>query len=146
MIPAGTQSLPSDALVFFGASGDLAWEQIFPALQALVRRGALDVPVIGIARSRWTLEQLRARSRDSLEHHGGIDRGAFEKLCSLLRYVDGDYAAASTFDAIRHELGGAKRPLHYRTSDAHRVLGVGGYPGRPAVNGVPTRTRRVDGA
>ena len=113
MTEPATGPLPADALVFFGASGDLAWKQIFPALQAMVRRGTLDVPVIGIARSRWTLEQLRARARDSLEHHGGIDRGAFDKLCTLLRYVDGDYAAPSTFDAIRREMGGARRPLHY---------------------------------
>jgi len=106
-------SLPSDALVFFGASGDLAWKQIFPALQAMVRTGTLDVPVIGVARSGWTLEQLRARARDSLEHHGGIDRRAFDKLCSLLRYVDGDYGDARTFEAMRRELGRATRPLHY---------------------------------
>jgi glucose-6-phosphate 1-dehydrogenase len=108
-----TGSLPSDALVFFGASGDLAWKQIFPALQAMVRSGALDVPVIGVAKSRWTLDQLRARARDSLEHHGGVDRGAFDKLSSLLRYVDGDYGDASTFDAIHREMGSARRPLHY---------------------------------
>lgn len=104
---------PSDALVFFGASGDLAYKQIFPALQAMVKKGALNVPVIGVARSGWKLDQLRARARDSLEHHGGLDRGAFDKLSSLLRYVDGDYAAPATFDALRQELGQARRPLHY---------------------------------
>jgi glucose-6-phosphate 1-dehydrogenase len=103
----------SDALVFFGATGDLAYKQIFPGLQALIRRGALDVPVIGVAKSGWSLEQLRARARDSLEHHGGLDRGAFDKLSSLLRYVDGDYADAATFERLRRELGGAARPLHY---------------------------------
>lgn len=103
----------SDALVFFGATGDLAYKQIFPALQALVRRGALRVPVIGVAKAGWTLEQLRARARDSLEHHGGIDPAAFEVLASLLRYVDGDYADAATFAALRRELGPAERPLHY---------------------------------
>jgi glucose-6-phosphate 1-dehydrogenase len=103
----------SDALVFFGATGDLAYKQIFPALQALIRRGALDVPVVGVARSGWGLDQLRARARDSLEHHGGLDRGAFDKLSSLLRYVDGDYADPGTFDRLRRELGGAQRPLHY---------------------------------
>jgi glucose-6-phosphate 1-dehydrogenase len=103
----------SDALVFFGATGDLAYKQIFPALQAMVRTGALNVPVIGIAKSSWTIEQLRARARDSLEHHGGIDRDSFDKLCSLLRYVDGDYADVATFNALRRELGGAERPLHY---------------------------------
>jgi glucose-6-phosphate 1-dehydrogenase len=104
---------PSDALVFFGATGDLAYKQIFPALQALIRRGALDVPVVGVAKSGWGLEQLRARARDSLEHHGGLDRGALDKLNSLLRYVDGDYADPMTFERLRRELGGAERPLHY---------------------------------
>jgi glucose-6-phosphate 1-dehydrogenase len=104
---------PSDALVFFGATGDLAYKQTFPALQALVRRGALNAPIVGVARSGWGLEQLRARARDSLEHHGGVDPGAFDKLCSLLRYVDGDYADAKTFQRLRRELGAAARPLHY---------------------------------
>jgi glucose-6-phosphate 1-dehydrogenase len=103
----------SDALVFFGATGDLAYKQIFPALQALIRRGALDVPVVGVAKSGWSVDQLRARARDSLERHGGLDRGAFDKLSSLLRYVDGDYADAATFERLRRELGGAQRPLHY---------------------------------
>jgi glucose-6-phosphate 1-dehydrogenase len=103
----------SDALVFFGATGDLAYKQIFPALQAMIQKGSLDVPVIGVAKSGWDLEQLRARARDSLEHHGGLERGAFDKLSSLLRYVDGDYAAGSTFEALRRELRDAKRPLHY---------------------------------
>jgi glucose-6-phosphate 1-dehydrogenase len=103
----------SDALVFFGATGDLAYKQIFPALQALIKRGALDVPIVGVAKAGWNLDQLRARARDSLEHHGGFDRGAFDKLGSLLRYVDGDYGDAGTFVRLRRELGGARRPLHY---------------------------------
>jgi glucose-6-phosphate 1-dehydrogenase len=103
----------SDALVFFGATGDLAYKQIFPALQALVKRGALNVPVIGVGRSRLSVDQLRARARDSLEHHGGVDRGAFDKLSSLLRYVDGDYGHPAIYDRLRRELGGAQRPLHY---------------------------------
>jgi glucose-6-phosphate 1-dehydrogenase len=103
----------SDALVFFGATGDLAYKQIFPALQALVKRGALDVPIVGVAKAGWNLDQLRARARDSLEHHGGVDRGAFDKLASLLRYVDGDYADASTFQRLRQAMGSARRPLHY---------------------------------
>jgi glucose-6-phosphate 1-dehydrogenase len=103
----------SDALAFFGATGDLAYKQIFPALQALVKKGALNVPIIGVAKAGWTLEQLRARAKDSLEHHGGLDRGAFEKLSALLRYVDGDYADPRTFEALRRELGKAERPLHY---------------------------------
>jgi len=103
----------SDALVFFGATGDLAYKQIFPALQAMIRKGALDVPIVGVAKSGWNVEQLRARARDSLEHHGGLDRGAFDKMSSLLRYVDGDYADVATFEGLRRELGGARRPLHY---------------------------------
>jgi glucose-6-phosphate 1-dehydrogenase len=103
----------SDALVFFGATGDLAYKQIFPALQALVKRGALNVPVIGVAKSGWKLDQLRARARDSVEKHGGLDRGAFDKLSSLLHYVDGDYGDPALFDRLRRELGPAKQPLHY---------------------------------
>ncbi|HWE31163.1 MAG TPA: glucose-6-phosphate dehydrogenase (NADP(+)), partial [Polyangia bacterium] len=104
----------SDALVFFGATGDLAFKQIFPALQALVKRGALNVPVVGVARPPWSIDQLRARARESLEQHGGgVDRGAFDKLGSLLRYVSGDYADPATYDRLRRELGGARSPLHY---------------------------------
>jgi glucose-6-phosphate 1-dehydrogenase len=103
----------SDALVFFGATGDLAYKKIFPALQAMLKRGHLDVPVIGVAKAGWTLEQLRARARDSLEKHGGLDEPAFDKLSGLLRYVDGDYADAATFEAIRKQLGSAQRPAHY---------------------------------
>src|SRR5580658_3809608 len=103
----------SAALVFFGATGDLAYKKIFPALQAMVKRGHLDVPVIGVAKAGWNLDQLRARAQSSLEKHGGIDTAAFDKLCKLLRYVDGDYADTSTFEAIRKELNGAQRPTHY---------------------------------
>jgi glucose-6-phosphate 1-dehydrogenase len=103
----------SDALVFFGATGDLAHKKIFPSLQAMLKRGHLDVPVIGVAKAGWTLEQLRARARDSLEKHGGLDESAFDKLSGLLRYVDGDYADAATFEAIRKQLGSAQRPAHY---------------------------------
>lgn len=103
----------SDALVFFGATGDLAYKKIFPALQAMVKRGHLDVPVIGVAKAGWNLDQLRARARSSVEKHGGIDAAAFDKLYDLLRYVDGDYADASTFQAIHKELNGAKQPTHY---------------------------------
>ena len=103
----------SDALVFFGATGDLAYKKIFPALQAMVKRGHLDVPVIGVARAGWNLDQLRARARSSVEKHGGIDATAFDKLCGLLRYVDGDYADFTTFQAIRKQLNGAQRPTHY---------------------------------
>ena len=103
----------SDALVFFGATGDLAYKKIFPALQALVKRGSLNVPVIGVARSGWKLDQLRKRAQDSLEKHGGLYRPAFDKLCDLLRYVDGDYNNPATFQALRKELGSAHRPAHY---------------------------------
>ena len=103
----------SDALVFFGATGDLAYKKIFPSLQALVKRGHLNVPVIGVAKAGWNLDQLRARAQDSLEKHGGIDRPAFEKLSGLLRYVDGDYKDLATFASIRKELGSAQRPAHY---------------------------------
>ena len=103
----------SDALVFFGATGDLAYKKIFPALQAMVKRGHLGVPVIGVARSGWTTDQLRARVRDSLEKHGGVDPAAFDRLCGLLRYVDGDYQDPATFQAVRKELGSAQRPAHY---------------------------------
>src|SRR6266852_4690473 len=103
----------SDALVFFGATGDLAYKKIFPSLQAMLKRGNLNVPVIGVAKAGWNLDQLRARAQDSLEKHGGIDRPAFDKLCGLLHYVDGDYKDPATFRAIRNELGSAERPAHY---------------------------------
>jgi glucose-6-phosphate 1-dehydrogenase len=103
----------SDALVFFGATGDLAYKKIFPALQGMVKRGHLSVPVIGVAKSGWNLDQLKERAHDSLEKHGGVDPAAFEKLCALLRYVDGDYQDPETFKALYKELGGAKRPSHY---------------------------------
>src|SRR5690349_11243999 len=100
----------SDALVFFGASGDLAYKQIFPALQALIRRGLLDMPVIGVAKSDWTLDQLKARAKDSLEKHGNLDPAAFAKLCSLLGYIDGDYNDPTTFAKLRAVLAATKRP------------------------------------
>jgi glucose-6-phosphate 1-dehydrogenase len=103
----------SDALVFFGATGDLAYKKIFPALQAMLKRGHLDLPVIGVAKAGWNLDQLKARAKDSLEKHGGLDPAAFEKLSGLLRYVDGDYNDAATFQALRKELGSAKCPAHY---------------------------------
>ena len=105
--------LHSDALVFFGATGDLAYKKIFPALQAMIKRGTLDVPVIGVAKAGWNLDQLKARAKDSLEQHGGLDAAAWEKLSSLLRYVDGDYSDSATFVAVRQALGSAERPAHY---------------------------------
>jgi glucose-6-phosphate 1-dehydrogenase len=103
----------SDALVFFGATGDLAYKKIFPSLQAMIKRGNLHVPVIGVAKAGWKLDQFRARARDSLEKHGGLDPAAFEKLMGLLHYIDGDYGDAATFTALRRELGAAQRPAHY---------------------------------
>jgi len=103
----------SDALVFFGVTGDLAYKKIFPSLQGMVKRGQLNVPVIGVARSGWTHDQLRARARDSLEKHGGVDHAAFDKLSGLLRYVAVDYQHPESFQAIRKELGSAVRPAHY---------------------------------
>jgi len=103
----------SDALVFFGATGDLAFKKIFPALQAMAKRGHLDVPVIGVGRSDWTADRLRARARESLEESGEVDPVAFEKLSGLLRYVSVDYSKPATFQALRKELGGAKGPAHY---------------------------------
>src|SRR5438132_1231370 len=104
---------PSDALVFVGATGDLAYKKIFPSLQAMVRRGHLNVPVIGVAKAGWALDQFKARARDSVEKHGGLDQAAFAKLSTLLRYVDGDYQDPATFAALRKELGSAQHPAHY---------------------------------
>src|SRR5512136_2504005 len=109
----------SDAFVFFGATGDLAYKKIFPALQRMIRLGRLTVPVIGVAKAGWDLGQLRERARDSLEKHGGIDEGAFATLSSLLRYVDGDYADSVTFEALRRELGSAEHPTHYLAIPPH---------------------------
>jgi len=103
----------SDALVFFGASGDLAYKKIFPALQSMVRRGELDIPIIGVARPGWTLEQLRERARASCTEYGGLDEVAFAKLSSLLRFVGGDYGEAATFTALKQALGDARSPVHY---------------------------------
>ena len=104
---------PSDAVVFFGATGDLAYKQIFPSLLGLVRDEGLNVPIIGVAKAGWTLEQLKARARDSIEQHGRADPAAVQKLTDLLRYVDGDYKDPAIFVRLREELGAAKRPLHY---------------------------------
>ncbi|MGE5359489.1 MAG: glucose-6-phosphate dehydrogenase [Bacteroidales bacterium] len=103
----------SDALVLFGATGDLAYEQIFPALQAMVRRGHLDVPVIGVAMPDWTVDQLRARAQQSIAAHGSLDPAAFGRLASRLSYVAGDYQKPGTFDQLRQALGSAARPLCY---------------------------------
>src|SRR5437762_9755910 len=103
----------TDALVFFGATGDLAHKKIFPALQALARRGNLDIPVIGVAKAGWTLDQLKQRARDGVENCGGLDPEACAQLGRCLRYFDGDYGDPATFQRLRLELGDAKHPLHY---------------------------------
>jgi glucose-6-phosphate 1-dehydrogenase len=103
----------SDALVFFGATGDLAYKKIFPAIQYLLQHHHLDVPIVGVAKAGWDLSQFQARARDSLEKHGGIDEAAFARLVKQLRYVDGDYQDPATFTQLRQELDGAARPVHY---------------------------------
>jgi len=102
-----------DALVFYGATGDLAYKKIFPSLQGMIRRGVLDTPIIAVAKQGWKLEQLQARARDSLEKHGGLDPAAFARMLQLLRYVDGDYEDPATFHALEAALGDARRPVHY---------------------------------
>ena len=103
----------SDAFVFFGATGDLAYKRIFPALQALIRAGQLEMPIIGMARAGWTLDKLRERARDSLEHNGGVDADAFATLSARLKYVGGNYQDPATYERLRQALGAAARPLHY---------------------------------
>ncbi len=103
----------TDALVFFGATGDLAYKQIFPALQALVKRHNLDIPIVGVAKAGWNLDQLKARARASIAAHGGLDEAAFAKLSALLQYVDGDYREEQTYSKLTGLLGQARRPLHY---------------------------------
>jgi glucose-6-phosphate 1-dehydrogenase len=113
MNPVTTPAPCSDALVFFGATGDLARKQIFPALQSMIRHRALDLPIIGIARAARNVDELRAYARESLEQHGGVDAVAFARLSSRLQYIGGDYADASTYERLRRALGAAVRPLHY---------------------------------
>ena len=105
--------LESDAFVFFGATGDLAYKKIFPALYAMVRRNELTVPIIGMARAGWTLDRLKARARESVENGADFDPGCFEKLAAQLRYVDGDYTDPATFTKLKQALGLARRPIHY---------------------------------
>lgn len=106
-------SIHSDALVFFGATGDLAYKKIFPSLQAMLQRGNLNCPVIGVAKADWSLDQFKARAKDSLEKHGGLDPAAWEKLSRLLLYVGGDYSDTGTFQNLRKALGTAQHPSHY---------------------------------
>src|SRR5215469_7623484 len=103
----------SGALVFFGATGDLAFKKIFPALQRMVKERRLDVPVIGVSKGGDSLQSFQARAEDSVRQHGGgVDPAAFPKLARLLRYIDGDYSDPKTFDAVRREIGEARRPLN----------------------------------
>src|SRR5882757_6530058 len=106
-------STHADALVFFGATGDLAYKKIFPALQAMVKRGTLNVPVVGVARGGWNLDRLKERAKDSVEKHGGLDPAAFEKLSGLLQYVDGDYNDTATFQTLCQKIGSAQHPAYY---------------------------------
>jgi glucose-6-phosphate 1-dehydrogenase len=106
-------AIQSDALVFFGATGDLAYKKVFPAIQTLIQHGHLDVPIVGVAKAGWGLEQFQARARDSVEKHGGVDEAAFAQLLKRLRYVDGDYHDPATFTRLRQALEGAAHPLHY---------------------------------
>jgi len=106
-------AIVSDAFVFFGATGDLAHKKIFPALQRLAKRGRLDIPVIGVAKSGWNLDQLKQRAKDSVEHYGGLDPDGFQKLMNVLHYIDGDYSDPKTFQQVRQQLGKAQHPIHY---------------------------------
>ena len=103
----------SDAFVFFGATGDLAYKKIFPALYEMVRRGGFHIPIIGMARAGWNLDKLKDRARDSVKQAGDVDEAAFAKLSALLRYVDGDYSDPATFTKLKSALGLAKSPIHY---------------------------------
>src|SRR5258708_34647857 len=108
-----TDQVQSDALVFFGATGDLAYKQIFPALQAMIRHRHLDVPIIGVAGRPWTTDQLRDQARKSLEEHGGVNEEAFAKLSAQLQYVSGDYGQPEVYAKLRKALGGTEHPLYY---------------------------------
>ena len=108
-----SKAIESDAFVFFGATGDLAYKKTFPALYAMVHRDGLSIPIIGIARAGWNLDKLRDRARESVQASGDYDPARFEKLSALLHYVDGDYADPATFEQLKKEMGSAQRPIHY---------------------------------
>jgi glucose-6-phosphate 1-dehydrogenase len=103
----------SDAFVFFGATGDLAYKKIFPALHSMVRRDNFAIPIIGMARAGWTLDKLVERARSSVKQNGDFDAVSFQKMAALLRYVDGDYSDPATFAKLREAIGTAKKPIHY---------------------------------
>ncbi|HMA45129.1 MAG TPA: hypothetical protein VKO86_13995, partial [Gemmatimonadales bacterium] len=114
MATTSTRPAASDALVLFGVTGDLAHKMIFPALYAMAKRGALEVPLVGVASSPWSLAQLRARATDAIRKAGPIDnQRALRRLLSQLRYVSGDYNDPATFTALKRTLAGARRPAHY---------------------------------
>ena len=117
------EAAPSDALVFFGASGDLAFKQIFPALLGLVGDEGVNVPIVGVAKSGWKVDDLKARAKASIESHGGADPAKLARLLGLLRYVDGDYSDPQTFTELKRTLGDAKRPLHYLAIPPRSVRG-----------------------
>ncbi len=135
-------ALPSeaaDAFVFFGATGDLAYKQIFRALQQMILRDGFNLPIIGVAKSGWTIDQLKARVRDSLTHNGGIDENGYAKLIGLLQYIDGDYADPKTFEQLRKALGTAQSPVNYLAippdlfGSVVQSLGKSNYSGHPRV-------------
>jgi glucose-6-phosphate 1-dehydrogenase len=116
--PWDTENIPArhsaDAFVFFGATGDLAYKKIFPALHNMLRHGSMKCPILGVAKSGWNLSQLRERARDSIQANGGgIDKAVFSRLVEQLHYIDGDYADPATFMRLRQELGNASSPIHY---------------------------------
>src|SRR5580700_131937 len=106
-------TVESDAFVFFGATGDLAYKKIFPALYAMVCRGGFHIPIIGMARAGWNLDKLRERARDSVQQNGDFDAQSFARLAALMRYVEGDYADPATYTKLKSALGQAKSPIHY---------------------------------
>src|SRR5262249_31763430 len=118
-----------------------AYKQIFPALQAMVKSGVLKVPVVGVARSSWNLDQLRARARDSLQHHGGVDRGAFDKLSSLLHYVDGDYNDPKIFDRLRKEPGARHPPPPRRRARSAPPSAASAAGAAAPMHASPSRSR-----
>jgi len=103
----------SDAFVFFGATGDLAYKKIFPALSSMIQRDGMDMPIIGVARAGWNIDKLRARARESIEHSGAFDADTYAKLAARLVYVDGDYSKPETYQGLHVALGQAQRPIHY---------------------------------
>ncbi len=113
MAAADTSRQRSDALVFFGATGDLAYKKIFPALQSIARRGKMDFPVIGVARGGFTRDKLIERAKASCAEYGGLHEEGFKILVEHMHYIDGEYGEESTFSKLRGELGDAKRPAHY---------------------------------